>query len=82
MCLIIALIISCLLEYKTHSNRPVDAWRHKLNGAPSILPALDVVFQFTAGQRFSAMVSEGAGHSQLVQQLVHQQAGLPAALQH
>lgn len=28
------------------------------------------------------MVSEGAGHSQLVQQLVHQQAGLPAALQH
>lgn len=28
------------------------------------------------------MVSEGASHSQLVQQLVYQQAGLPAALQH
>lgn len=28
------------------------------------------------------MVSEGASYSQLVQQLVHQQAGLPAALQH
>lgn len=28
------------------------------------------------------MVSEGTSHSQLVQQLVHQQAGLPAALQH
>lgn len=28
------------------------------------------------------MVSEGASHDELVQQLVHQQAGLPAALQH
>lgn len=28
------------------------------------------------------MVSEGASYGQLVQQLVHQQAGLPAALQH
>lgn len=41
-----------------------------------------MVFEFTAGQYFSAVVSEGASNSQLVQQLVHQQAGLPAALQH
>lgn len=53
-----------------------------LGCASSVLPDLDVVVQFTAGHSFSAMVSKGASHSQLVQQLVHQQAGLPAALQH
>lgn len=53
-----------------------------INCASSILPALDVVFQFTPGQYFSAVVTEGASHCQLIQQLMHQQAGLPTALQH
>lgn len=46
------------------------------------LPVFDVVFQLSSGQFFSAMLCERAGYHQLVQQLVHQQAGLPAALQH
>lgn len=46
------------------------------------LPELDVVFQLTTGHCFSAMVSEGTSHGQLLQQFVDQKAGLPAGLQH
>lgn len=48
----------------------------------SVLPALDVVLHFATWHYFSAVVSERTRHTQLIQQLVHQQAGLPAALQH
>lgn len=41
-----------------------------------------MVLQFTSGQHLGAVVGEGTSHGQLVQQFVHQQAGLPAALQH
>lgn len=41
-----------------------------------------MVFQFPSGHHLSAVVGEGTSHSQLVQQLVDQHAGLPAALQH
>ena len=41
-----------------------------------------MVFQLPSGHYFSAVIGEGTGHRQLVQQLVHQHAGLPAALQH
>lgn len=46
------------------------------------LPALDVVLHLTTQQRFCAVLVERTGYDQLVQQLVHQQAGPPAALQH
>lgn len=48
----------------------------------AFLPASDVVFQLSSGHHLSAVIGEGTGHSQLVQQLVHQHTGLPAALQH
>lgn len=48
----------------------------------SSLPALDVVLHLTTKQRFCAKLSERTAYNQLVEQLVHQQAGPPAALQH
>lgn len=73
-----------LLIWSESESRRRACWCFLSGGWPpsSSLPVLDVVFQVSSGQFFSAVLCEGAGDHQLVQQLVHQQAGLPAALQH
>lgn len=76
----------CLLVFETtcvkiQFRRVRRLKEHRKNRA-DILPALDVAFEFAAGESFSAVVGEGAGYGQFVQQLVHKHAGFPAALQH